>query len=227
MAENNNAPTPERDLLKIIESKEVEGRAASQGSLRKGLSLFSLGALKGRLSFFKGSLLRVFSGGVALEISSINRILFIVVLAMLIFMSFDFFNSMMNLNEDVDRAFQIDRETSVFSSQELSPLKSSSFYLEKARKRDIFKMVSQTVKEEEEEEAKATQEAGKGIKKMTANLSLVGISWSEDPDAMIEDKKTNRTHFVKRGDSIGDVVVSGIFKDRVVLSYNGEEVELK
>ena len=227
MAENNNVPTPERDLLKIIESKEVEGRVTSQGSLRKGLSLFSLGALKGRLSFFRGNLLKLFSGGATLEISSINRVLFIAVLAMLIFMSFDFFNSMMNLNEDVDRAFQIDRETSVFSSQELSPLKSSSFYLEKARKRDIFKMVSQTVKEEEEEEAKTAQEANKGVRKMTANLNLVGISWSDDPDAMIEDAKTKRTYFLKRGDSIGEVVVSGIFKDRVVLSYNGEEVELK
>ena len=61
----------------------------------------------------------------------------------------------------------------------------------------------------------------------TRNLNLVGISWSDDPDAMIEDTQALRTFFVKRGDYIGSIKVEAIFKEKVLLSVDGEEVELK
>jgi type II secretory pathway component PulC len=56
----------------------------------------------------------------------------------------------------------------------------------------------------------------------------VGIAWSNDPDAMIEDTKTHRTFFLKKGQTIDEEIkVQAIFKDRVVLSYKGEEIELR
>ena len=62
----------------------------------------------------------------------------------------------------------------------------------------------------------------------TKNLALVGISWSNDPDVMIEDTKDNRTFFLKKGQLIDNQIkVEAIFKDHVVLSYGGEEVELR
>ena len=61
----------------------------------------------------------------------------------------------------------------------------------------------------------------------TQDLKLVGISWSNDPIAMIEDSKALRTFFVTRGQMIGEVRVQAIFKDKVVLSYGGEEIELR
>ena len=61
----------------------------------------------------------------------------------------------------------------------------------------------------------------------TETLKLVGISWSNDPDAIIEDTKDTKTFFVKTGQKIGEVKVQAIFKDKVVLSYQGEETELK
>ena len=44
---------------------------------------------------------------------------------------------------------------------------------------------------------------------------------------MIEDKQSVKTFFVKRGQMIGPVKVEAIFKDKVVLSYEGEEIELR
>jgi len=40
---------------------------------------------------------------------------------------------------------------------------------------------------------------------MTASLKLVGISMSDNPDAMIEDTKLQKTYFVKMGSMVGDL----------------------
>ena len=223
----NNSPTPERDLLRIIEEQGGGGQVAARGSMRRGLSLFSLGALKGRLSFLSIRLGQVFSGGVKLEIGLINKLLLILAFVMTVFVSFDFVNSMLGLNDQVSEAFKLEKHVPRFAPRDASPLKSPSFYLEKARKRDIFKMVSQAKQEEEVQQEEAQKTSKKTVLAMTENLRLVGISWSDDPDVMIEDTKVNKTYFLKRGDSIGEVNVSAILKDRVMLSYQGEEVELK
>jgi hypothetical protein len=55
----------------------------------------------------------------------------------------------------------------------------------------------------------------------------VGISWSDDPDVMIEDTKTQRTFFLKKGQMIDDIKLEAVFKDKVILNYLGEEIELK
>jgi hypothetical protein len=45
---------------------------------------------------------------------------------------------------------------------------------------------------------------------------------------MIEDTKTQRTLFLKKGQRIdNEIKVEAIFKDKVILSYKGEEIELK
>ena len=59
------------------------------------------------------------------------------------------------------------------------------------------------------------------------NFKLVGISWSNDPDAMIEDTKAKKTFFVKRGQMVGEFKVQAISRDKVILSYGQEEIELK
>ena len=46
-------------------------------------------------------------------------------------------------------------------------------------------------------------------------------------DAMIEDTQALRTFFVKRGQMLGQVKVEAIFKDKIILSCDGEEAELR
>ena len=58
-------------------------------------------------------------------------------------------------------------------------------------------------------------------------MKLVGIAWSDNPDAMIEDTKVKKTYFVKQGDIINGVRIERIFRDKVVLTYKGEKIELK
>jgi type II secretory pathway component PulC len=100
-----------------------------------------------------------------------------------------------------------------------------SYYLEKVRERDIFKIGGKrTAASIESKEVKTPTSR---IIEATENLKLVGISWSSDPDAMIEDAKAVRTFFVKVGQMIGEVKVQAIFKDRVILRYSGEEIDLR
>ena len=72
--------------------------------------------------------------------------------------------------------------------------------------------------------AKASEEIAQAA---TASLKLVGIIWSDMPQAMIEDEKDGRTQLVSRGAKIRDARVKEILKDRVILLYDDQDVELR
>jgi type II secretory pathway component PulC len=44
---------------------------------------------------------------------------------------------------------------------------------------------------------------------------------------MIENADEQKTYFVKRGQTLGDVKIEAILKDKVILSCLGQEVELR
>ncbi|HCM42772.1 MAG TPA: hypothetical protein DIS66_05640 [Candidatus Omnitrophica bacterium] len=83
------------------------------------------------------------------------------------------------------------------------------------------------------EEIQATQKTVTGSGKlieMTKNFKLTGISF--DPEnvkaayCMIEDLQKSITSFLRVGDRISGVKVSGILDDRVELEYEGEKFEI-
>ena len=92
------------------------------------------------------------------------------------------------------------------------------------KQRDIFNIVTKRSQQSRQQEQ--APEVDEVVEK-TKHLKLVGIAWSDSPDAMIEDTKVSRTFFVKRGDMISDVQVEEIYKDKVVLRYRSQTVELK
>ena len=58
-------------------------------------------------------------------------------------------------------------------------------------------------------------------------LKLVGVDWGGNPVALIEDTKTGKTYFVKKGESVKELTVLEIFRDSVKLRYDNTTVELK
>ena len=60
-----------------------------------------------------------------------------------------------------------------------------------------------------------------------AGVRLVGVDWGEPPVALLEDLKTGKTYFVKKNDKVRDLSVKQIFKDKVVASFHGRNVELR
>ncbi len=58
-------------------------------------------------------------------------------------------------------------------------------------------------------------------------LKLVGILWSDSPQAMIEDTREQKTLLVSKGDKIGSVSVKDIFMNKIVLTKDGQDWDLR
>ena len=210
--------TPEKQLLNLIEKPAVRGSLHAAAIKYHGLSLFSFAALKGRLAFLKNRISK--AGAPQLDIRVINGFLKLSVVILSLYFMINLFFFLFHLKQGLK--INPEKPGREGFAQVVSPLKAASYYLEQVRERDIFRMGQR----------KASVQGSKGpsqaLLEATQYLRLVGISWSADPDVMIEDTKNQRTLFLKKGRTIdNDVKVEAIFKDKVVLSFRGEEVELR
>ncbi len=224
--------TPEKQLLKLIEqSKDEQSPSLNvkiQGAKldRAGKSFLSLGALRGalfgRFSFLKRSTAKkITASRQRFDLKRFNILLAVVAFCLLVYVAGDTVASALSLQKSPNFNFQ--KETSMAAeSTPASSLKDSAYYLQKVSSRDIFKEGGLAAKKETKKEAVSQDNPIKN------SLSLVGISWSQNPDVIIEDKTKQKTFFVKRGQMVGDSVkVEAIFKDHVILSYDGQEFELR
>jgi len=217
--------TPERELLKLIEEPISQEGVSPLKARRRFFSLFSPAALKARLSFWQAK----FKAGISLqrllqlEIKNINWSLEVLIFILIFYLVASFLISMINLNKSSSLDFKLKKITASSLLPEASLLKAASSYLERARARDIFKMGLASLAEPQ----KAERVPISKIAEASQNLKLVGISWSEDPDVIIENTQEGKAYFLRRGQMINDFQVKAIFKDKVVLSYAGEEVELR
>jgi hypothetical protein len=217
--------TPEKQLLKIIETSKGNSLGMhAQSSRRHSMSWLNLGAWLGRISFLKGSFGK-WSQDFSLEqldVKVTNRILGSLVTLLSLYFMANLFVSLINLN----KLPRLESNTPAAKIETVFPessglKKAASYYLDKVRERDIFTMGAKKT-----EKPVDNTPSSKSLE-LAASLKLVGISWSSDPDAMIEDTKATKTYFVKRGEMVGDARVQAIFKDKVVLSLDKEEFELK
>jgi len=217
--------SPEKELLRLIEDSKKSPSQINEATLvRRRRGFFSLNSWKGRFIFFRENLFRrkPLSLTYRFDIKLLNGILEFSVLILGFYLVNDVLRSVNSLNKIPllnPPTLQVAKTIDFMQGGLLK--KSSSAYLEKVTSRDIFNIVEK--KKTTPLEKAVSEEAMEALK----DLRLVGISWSENPDAMIEDTKAMRTFFVKRGQMIRDFKVKAIFKDRVVLIYKDEEVELK
>lgn len=219
--------TPEKQLLDLIEGSRTKGaRIQANAIKRRSLSFFSAGAWIGRSTFFKDR----FKGWLkakrwrTFDVKAVNDILAFIIFILAAYFISNFFISAIRLKKIPDYLkleAQNDKTESADAYETSGLGKAASYYLEKVRQRDIFKMGPKATPED------SVKAPSSKIVEATQHLKLVGISWSNDPDAMIEDTKAMRTFFIKRGQMMGEIKVQAIFKDKVVLSYGGEEIELK
>ena len=112
--------------------------------------------------------------------------------------------------------------------------KKISDYLEGPRSRNIFSFGDIQIEVEEDEEeviAEVAAPVEKTLSKaelLAQNLELVGIGWSDNPDVMVKNIQANKMYFLKRGERIdGLIKVEAVFPDKVILTYEGKELELR
>ena len=226
MAEDKPS-TPEQQLLKLIEgSDKGKGtpKAAAGKPKGRGFSLAGLpGALIGRLSFFRRDRKNRPGQGMSISVTEVNRLLYAAVACLFTYVVFDAVASATSLHRPPNFVPPKDMKTA-FTKGSIEPLKETSYYLQKVSSRDIFKEGKKEEPVVQRPAENNVAEPSEAIK----NLALVGISWSSNPDAIIEDKAHQRTFFVKRGQMVGeDVKVEAIFKDHVVVTNEDHEYELR
>jgi len=219
--------TPEKQLLNLIETGSAKNAGIhAHAVVRKGISLFSPGAWAGRISFLKDKLKKIYGGGyLHLDIKLINAALVIFVSALAIYFFVSIFLGVSSLKKrpvlEVDARSEGEDTASL---QSVSILKDTmAYYMGKINQRDIFKMGATPGPIQ----GGVSKELTPRIIEETQRFKLVGISWSKNPDAMIEDTVALRTFFLKRGQMLGRVKIEAIFKDKVILGFEGEEVELR
>lgn len=225
--------TPEKQLLNLIETGAA-GPAKAAGSAanvarRRSFSIFSPEAWLGRVAFLRDSARKTFARGkLQLDIKFLNTVIMIVVACLAMYFIVSLYFSVISLMKPptVKLSAQAAREEKAALSS-VSVLKNdASYYARKVRQRDIFKIDIPFGIAPREEKVAPRAEVPRVIEEIK-RFKLVGISWSRDPDAMIEDTVALRTFFVKKGNMIGGVKVEDILKDKVILSFQGEEAEIK
>jgi len=96
-----------------------------------------------------------------------------------------------------------------------------SYFSEQVGARNIFSPVAK-----EENASQATVEEGPKLEDIKAQFNLLGVIGGESPQAIIEDKKTQKSYFLNKGSTFDDIQVKDILDDKVILIYKGQEFEL-
>jgi hypothetical protein len=76
------------------------------------------------------------------------------------------------------------------------------------------------------EREKGSLPASKQLRELTKDLRLVGILPGDEPQVIIEDKKSGQTLFLKEGELIDAIEVRKISTGKVVLGYGDETITL-
>jgi type II secretory pathway component PulC len=98
--------------------------------------------------------------------------------------------------------------------QEMKPFE---FYLEAITNRTIF---ANTARQDTQ------QPAGIASADLIKDINLVGIISGDNPQAVIEDKKAQKTYYVSKGQSIGELQIEDIQEGKIILNYSGQKYEL-
>ncbi|MDD2731341.1 MAG: hypothetical protein PHX21_13660 [bacterium] len=97
-------------------------------------------------------------------------------------------------------------------------VKPREYYLEGLKERQIFSSENST-------ETRRIVASGVNAE-IVKDITLLGIVLGESPQAVIEDKKTEKTYYVTKGQFINELQVEDIQEGKIILNYNGQKLEL-
>jgi len=61
---------------------------------------------------------------------------------------------------------------------------------------------------------------------MMKDISLVGVISGDNPQAILEDKKSQKTYYLTEGQSLGEFQIEDIQEGKIILNYRGQRYEL-
>lgn len=204
--------TPEEKLLRIIESSPGKIPAAARAARKHADFKFTFKDLKNQYAEKFNKFLNIKAVNILLVFLSAGFSLFVIV---------DFLAGLPSMT-NVMRLESIAKSQAI-GDIKVEHLKPMAYYLQEITAGNIFDLPVPQAGSQEPESEPLPQE----LTKLAEDLSLVGIIWSKPPQAIIEDKSDGKTYLVNRGSKVKIARVKEILKDKVVLSYDKQEIELR
>lgn len=161
-------------------------------------------------------------------LKSVNKILSLGVLLAAAYLVFEIFHGLQVLNQDISFSADVKASKKVFGVETAVPeFPKASFYLSSVSRRNIFQPI-----DTERTKTVVSSDKNSKLARLTQNLKLVGVSWLDSVDSasvMIEDMDKKETHFLQKGEKIGDtdIIVKTIYADSAVLGYGNEEITIR
>jgi len=150
----------------------------------------------------------------SLDPKAINKVLIVVLAVLVILVVYYSADKRYNVTKITGAVLKAPAQ--IPRAKPIEEFKPPEFYMDEVRKRDIF------------HEFKIEQKPVKStLAELAKDLSLTGIYQGAYPEAMIEDKTAKRTYFLKVDDDIKGIKIKSILKDKVILQYGEEELEIR
>lgn len=96
-------------------------------------------------------------------------------------------------------------------------------YLEGVKSREIF-IKEDTAQEQKTEKPKIIDVANAAD--LIKDINLMGIISGDSPQAILMDKKTQKTYYLNKGESIQEFQLEEILEGKIILNYHGQKFDL-
>lgn len=115
-------------------------------------------------------------------------------------------------------SIKIGKQLEQLTKEENGSKKPYSYYSEIIEKRNLFKAKTDSGNSKEILPVSSSE--------LLENYSLSGIISGKNPQAIVVDKKTNKTYFLDKGQYLNNFEVIEIYEDKIILELDGKEFEL-
>jgi hypothetical protein len=206
--------TPEEQLLRIIEDPRTEKSKipppmkATYGNIKNLAAFFK--NLHIQKDFFK-----------RINLQTANKMILVICGIFTIYWLFDFIKIGNMLNKKLEKVIV---EAQAYEPQNVNtaPLPEINIAdaIMDAKRRNIYTFTLLTsIAQQSPIEA--------DIAAMINSLKLVGIIWGENPQAMIENTKEQKTYLLNKNDMVDQLTIKNILRDKVILIKDDKEWELR
>ena len=202
--------TSEEKLLNIIRKKKTpqstpEGKGQPRDDKSQG-ALAGPSKNKNEINPFK----------------TVNRILFFIIPILVVLLCVEYYivkqKSDLQAQQALVRAAKEEKEASRKTDTAPGVDKPMDVYLSRFGERDIFMAPWEKPQDQ--------NSAATAIAPLSEELKVTGIVLDNNPQAIVEDVKTEQTYFLSTGDTVKNAKVLEIKEDRVIFEYNNSKVEL-
>lgn len=207
--------SPEEKLLRLIrgEKKQKDKPAAERIEPPKSSAEIPMAKLQGA-----GQMV----GGKTGYFKVINSALVAVLVIIIVFFIFDIITSKLkppSMVQGEHRQQQAARSAAEDINHRATSVPFSTYA--DVGNRELFKPLKSEI-----QDRATSQRTSESAQDKLKDLFLIGIIAGGKPQAVIEDRKIQKTYFLYKGQAVNQLTVEDILEDRVIFDFEGEKLEL-